>query len=225
MVGTLMNTAAVIVGSAAGILLRKRIPSELGTDLIRVMGLFTFLIGMKNSWSSPDLLITLVCVVTGTIIGMVLKLDNKFNGLSEIARRKLGSIAEGSFTEGMMAATLLFCIGPMAIMGSLQDGLTGDYSILATKSVMDGITSLAMASTMGIGVAFSALAVFVIQGSITMAAGFIEPYMTQVMQAHITAAGGLMLLGLSFNLIMRANIKVSNMLPALLIAALVAAFI
>ncbi len=225
MIGTLMNTGTVLAGTAIGILLRRRIPDQFGSELIRVMGLFTLVIGLKNAGSSPDLLVTLICVVLGTIFGMVLKFDERLNGLGDIAKSKLGKLGEGRFTEGLMAASLLFCIGPMTVMGSIADGLRGDYSILAMKSVMDGVSSMALASTMGIGVGFSAIVVFIVQGGITLAAGSIGHLMTEAMIAHITAAGGLILMGLSMNLALKAGIKASNMLPALLIAALAAMII
>lgn len=222
MTGTIMNTAAVLAGTAIGITLRKRIPEQFGSELIKVMGLFTLVIGIKNAWSSPDLLVTLVCVVLGTIAGMALKLDDRLNGLGDIAKERLGKLGEGRFTEGLMAASLLFCIGPMTVMGSISDGLRGDYSVLAMKSVMDGVSSMALSSTMGIGVGFSAVVVLIVQGSITLLAGSIGSLMTDSMISHITAAGGLILMGLSLNLSLKAGIKSSNMLPALLIAAIAA---
>lgn len=225
MTGTLMNTATVLAGTAIGLILRSRIPEQFGSELIRVMGLFTLVIGLKNTWDSPELLVTLICVVLGTVIGMLLKLDDRFNGLGDAAKARLGRMAEGRFTEGLVAASLLFCIGPMTVMGSIADGLRGDYSILAMKSVMDGVTSMAMASTMGIGVGFSAIVVLVIQGAITLTAGFLEPIMTELMIAHITAAGGLILMGLGFNLSLKAGIKAGNMLPALIVAAVAAAIL
>lgn len=225
MIGTLMNTGTVLVGTAIGILLRQRIPDHFGTELIRVMGLFTLVIGLKNAGSSPDLLVTLICVVLGTIFGMVLKFDERLNGLGEIAKEKLGKLGEGRFTEGFMAASLLFCIGPMTVMGSLADGLSGDYSVLAMKSVMDGISSMALASTMGVGVGFSAIVVFIVQGGITLAAGAIGNLMTDFVISHITAAGGLILVGLSLNLSLKAGIRASNMLPALFVAAIAAMII
>ena len=220
-----MNTAAVLAGTAIGLILRSRIPHHFGSELIRVMGLFTLVIGLRNAWDSPALLVTLICVVLGTIIGMAFKLDDRFNGLGDAAKLKLGKMAEGRFTEGLVAASLLFCIGPMTVMGSIADGLRGDYSILAMKSVMDGVTSMAMASTMGIGVGFSAIVVLIVQGAITLAAGFLEPIMTELMIAHITAAGGLILMGLGFNLSLKAGIKAGNMLPALIVAAIAAAIL
>jgi len=225
MTGTLMNTATVLAGTAIGLLLRSRIPEHFGSELIRVMGLFTLVIGLKNAWDSPELLVTLICVVLGTVIGMLLKLDDRFNGLGDAAKLRLGKMAEGRFTEGLVAASLLFCIGPMTVMGSIADGLKGDYSILAMKSVMDGVTSMAMASTMGVGVGFSAIVVLLVQGTITLAAGFLEPIMTELMIAHITAAGGLILMGLGFNLSLKAGIKAGNMLPALIVAAIAAAIL
>ena len=225
MTGTLMNTATVLAGTAIGLILRSRIPHHFGSELIRVMGLFTLVIGLRNAWDSPALLVTLICVVLGTVIGMALKLDDRFNGLGDAAKLRLGKMAEGRFTEGLVAASLLFCIGPMTVMGSIADGLRGDYSILAMKSVMDGVTSMAMASTMGIGVGFSAIVVLIVQGAITLAAGFLEPIMTELMIAHITAAGGLILMGLGFNLSLKAGIKAGNMLPALIVAAIAAAIL
>lgn len=220
-----MNTATVLAGTAIGLILRSRIPHHFGSELIRVMGLFTLVIGLRNAWDSPALLVTLICVVLGTVIGMALKLDDRFNGLGDAAKLRLGKMAEGRFTEGLVAASLLFCIGPMTVMGSIADGLRGDYSILAMKSVMDGVTSMAMASTMGIGVGFSAIVVLIVQGAITLAAGFLEPIMTELMIAHITAAGGLILMGLGFNLSLKAGIKAGNMLPALIVAAIAAAIL
>lgn len=225
MTGTILNVATVLGGTALGILLRSRIPKGFGAELVRVMGLFTLVIGLKNAWSSPDLMVTLVSIVLGTIIGMAVKLDDWFNGMGDKLKTRLGSMGEGRFTEGFMAASLLFCVGPMTVMGSISDGLTGDYSILAMKSVMDGVASMAMASTMGIGVGFSAAVVLVVQGGISLAAGLIQGFVTESMLAHMSGAGGLILMGLSFNLSMKAGIKAGNMLPALIVAAIAAAII
>lgn len=225
MTGTILNTATVLAGTAAGLLLRSRIPKDFGSELVRVMGIFTLVIGLKNAWSSPDLLVTLVCVVLGTALGMAVKLDDRLNGLGDRLMSRLGRLGEGRFTEGLVAASILFCVGPMTVMGSISDGLTGDYSVLAMKSVMDGITSMAMASTLGIGVGFSAVVVLVVQGAITLGAGLLEGIMTDAMLAHMTGAGGLILVGLSFNLSMKAGIKAGNMLPALVAAAVAAAII
>lgn len=225
MTGTLLNTATVIAGTAAGLALKSRIPRNFGDELVKVMGLFTLVIGLKNANSSPDLLITLMSVVAGTILGMFLRLDERLNGLGDRLKGRLGPMSEGRFTEGMMAASLLFCIGPMTVMGSISDGLTGDYSVLAMKSVMDGVTSMAMASTMGIGVGFSALVVLVVQGGITLAAGLLQGIMTESMMLHMAGAGGLILMGLGFNMTVKTGVKAGNMLPALFVAAVAAAII
>jgi uncharacterized membrane protein YqgA involved in biofilm formation len=228
MIGTWINISTIIIGSVLGLFFGARLPERMRASVIVALGLFTFALGIDlflEGVQSPgeNPLIPLVSLLLGAILGEWWRLEERLNKLgARLEARISGSTEEGSaFIRGFVSASLLFCIGPMTILGAIQDGLTGNYQLLAIKSVLDGFASLALASTFGIGVAFSILVVLVYQGGLSFAAGFFQEALTDVMLAEMTAVGGILLLALAVGTLLEIRpTRPTNLLPALLLAPL-----
>jgi len=214
--GTIFNSIAVLIGGAIGLTAGKFIPERLHTGIFNCLGMFTLYVGINMSLQTKHAIAVLLALVTGNIIGDLLTLEEKLNNLSDNIKSKL-NISSSSFTEGLVSATLLFCVGSMAIIGAFEDGLRHNAEILMTKGVMDGIASIMFASSFGIGVLFSIVPMFIYQGSITLLASLIESYITPDMYANISGVGGLMILGIGLNMLRVTKLKLGNMLPALLL--------
>ena len=223
LIGTLINVVAIVVGTLVGFALKQRLPERISSIAVQCLGLVTALIGLKMVITTQNPLIILVSMVTGGILGELLRIEESLDKLGAKVEAKF-SKEHGTFAKAFVTSTLLYCVGPMAIVGSLQDGLRGDYSVLLTKSVMDGIASVAFASTLGIGVLFSTLPLAAYQGGITIGASLLEPCLTSSMINEMTATGGLLILGIAMNMLQIAKIRVGNLLPAILIAAILTAF-
>ena len=225
MTGTLLNIATVIVGSLIGLAFGARIPAKLKETVIAGMGLFTAAMGLQMFLKTENPLIVLGALLIGTLLGEWWRIEDGLHKLGEFLEQRFSREEDdgsNKFVRGFLTACLLFCVGPMAILGSIQDGLTGDYNLLAVKSVLDGFASVAFASTLGIGVAFSALIVLVYQGGISLLAGQLNAIVTTSMMNELTATGGILLIGIGIsNLLEIKKIRVGNMLPALLIAPLI----
>ncbi len=220
MIGVLINAAAVIIGSLIGLLFKKGIPERF-TDAIMIgIGLCTVYIGISGTLKGENTLILIFSIVTGTIIGTLMDIDKRVNAFGEwIGKRfKTTSGNSASVTEGFVTGSLLFCIGAMTIVGSLNAGLAGDNEMLFTKSVLDLISSAILSVSLGIGVLFSASFVLVFQGSIVLLAQFLKPILTDSAIAEITCAGSLIIIALGLNLIGITKIKVANYLPAIIVA-------
>lgn len=225
MTGTLINVAAIIVGSLIGLLAGNRIPEKTRQTLISALGLFTLAYGIFIFGQTQNLLIPLFSLVLGTIFGELLKIEEGLNSLGENIQKKLASwnpnlTGESQrFVTGFVSASLLFVIGPMAILGSIQDGISGDFQMLAIKSLLDGIASIAFASTLGVGVVFSAFIVLVYQGAISLLAGWIGQGFGEAVIAEMTATGGIILVGIAIsNLLQIKKIRTGSFLPALFLA-------
>ena len=225
MTGTLINVAAIIVGSLIGLLAGNRIPEKTRQTLISALGLFTLAYGIFIFGQTQNLLIPLFSLVLGTIFGELLKIEEGLNSLGENIQKKLASwnpnlTGESQrFVTGFVSASLLFVIGPMAILGSIQDGISGDFQMLAIKSLLDGIASIAFASTLGVGVVFSAFIVLVYQGAISLLAGWIGQGFGEAVVAEMTATGGIILVGIAIsNLLQIKKIRTGSFLPALFLA-------
>jgi hypothetical protein len=223
--GTLINVAAIIVGSLIGLLAGNRIPEKTRQTLISALGLFTLAYGIFIFGQTQNLLIPLFSLVLGTIFGELLKIEEGLNSLGENIQKKLASWKPNltgesqRFVTGFVSASLLFVIGPMAILGSIQDGISGDFQMLAIKSLLDGIASIAFASTLGVGVVFSALIVLVYQGAISLLAGWIGQGFGEAVIAEMTATGGIILVGIAIsNLLQIKKIRTGSFLPALFLA-------
>lgn len=232
LIGTFINVAAVTVGGVAGLALGDRLPVRVQTTVFQGLGLATLFLGVKNALETQNLLILLGAMVIGGTLGELLRVQeglDRFGRLFEAAIKRIGrrrttppgdtTVTEGrAFSRGFVTASLLFCVGPLTFLGAFQDGLTGDFSILAVKSLLDGVSAVIFASTLGAGVPAAALFVLVYQGLLTLAAGTFQPLLTQAMITELTAAGGLLMLGLGLSMLDIKQIRVASLLPALLVA-------
>ena len=215
---------AIVLGTLVGLVLKRRLPERMNSITIQALGLVTALIGLKMMLCTENILIVLMSIVIGGILGELLRIEARLDSFGTKVEAKL-SRKGGEFAKAFVTSSLLYCVGPMAILGALQDGLRGDFSILLTKSGLDGIASVAFASTLGIGVLFSALPVAAYQGSITIGASMLEPYLSSSMINEMTATGGLLIVGIALNILQAARIKVGNLLPAILVAAILSSLI
>lgn len=226
--GTLINVVAVVVGGTAGSLLGERFSVRVRETVMQGIGLVVFVLGVQMALKSNELLIVLGSIVLGGMIGEWLgiqqRLDDGGHWLEKKAER-YPFLVRGDFVKGFVMATLVFCPGPMAILGSIKDGLEGDYSILAIKSTLDGFSALAFAAAMGMGVTFSALAILVLQGSFTLGASLFDRVLTDPMITEITATGGVIMLGIALLLLEVRPVRVANFLPALFLAPLIVALL
>lgn len=222
MTGTIINVIAILAGTALGVLFGRRLSDNLKKTITAGMGLFTGAVGLQMFLKTEQALIVLAALLLGAITGEWLRIEDRMASLGIwLERRFTGSSEGGSsrFVRGFLSASILFCTGPMAVLGSISDGLTGDYTTLAIKSVLDGFISLVFASTLGVGVAFSALPVGVYQGSISLLAAQFNAIITPAMMAEMTATGGVLLAGIAVSSLLEIKkIRVGNMLPALVFA-------
>jgi uncharacterized protein len=225
MTGTIINVAAIIVGSLIGILFGSRLPEKLKSTIVAGMGIFVVAMGIQMFLKTENSLIVLGAVLIGTLLGEWWRIEDGLHKLGEFLESKFSrEEQDGSnkFIRGFMTASLLFCIGPVAILGSIQDGLTGNYNLLVVKSILDGFASIAFASTLGIGVAFSSLIILVYQGAISLLATRLDAVITTSMMNELTATGGILLIGVGISSLLEIKkIRVGNMLPALLAAPLI----
>jgi len=224
MTGTIINVAAIVVGSLIGIFFGARLSDKLKSTIIAGMGLFLVAMGIQMFLKTENSLIVLGAILIGTLLGEWWRIEDGLHKLGEFLERKFSREQDDSnrFVRGFMTASLLFCVGPVAILGSIQDGLTGNYNLLAVKSVLDGFASIAFASTLGIGVAFSSLIIFVYQGGISLMATQLDALITTNMMNELTATGGILLVGVGISSLLEIKkIRVGNMLPALLVAPLI----
>ena len=224
LLGTLANVIAIAIGALVGFGLKQRLPERINSIAMQALGLVTALLGLKMMITTQNALIVLVSTIIGGVLGELLRIEQRLDKLGTTVEARF-SKERGTFAKAFVTSSLLYCVGPMAILGALQDGLRGNYSVLLTKSVMDGIASVAFASTLGIGVLFSTLPVAAYQGGITIGASLLQPYLTSSMVTEITATGGLLILGIAMNLLQVTKIRVGNLLPAILIAAILSAII
>ncbi len=220
MIATFINAALVLLGSIIGLLFKNKISDRFSQVITQALALCVAGIGISNVLQSTDTLCVIICLVLGTLIGEALKIEERLDGAGEFLRRKLIKSGEGGnsrFTEGFVTATLLYCIGAMAITGSIEAGLNHNYSIIISKGVIDGVTSISFAAAMGVGVAFSVIPLTVYQGAITLLATVVGPYLGETVIAAMTATGGTLIMGLAVNMLNIPNvkIKVGNMLPAI----------
>jgi uncharacterized membrane protein YqgA involved in biofilm formation len=231
MIGTYINVAAILIGGSLGLLFGGRLPERLKATVIAGMGLFVAVTGIKMFLDTQNSLVVLGSLVIGALLGEWWKIEDGLQHLGELLEKRFtrpngesGRFTPyGNFVRGFMIASLLFCIGPIAILGSIQAGLTGDINLLVIKSVLDGFASIAFASTLGVGVLFSAAMILVYQGAITLLAAQLNALVTKPMMAELTATGGVLLLAIAISSLLEIKkIRVGNFLPALVIAPLIA---
>ena len=226
MTGTFINIAAILIGGAIGLIFGARIPEKFKSTVIAGMGLFTMAMGLQMFLKSNNQLIVLGALIIGALLGEWIGIEDILQAFGQSLEKRFSRETEmgsGSrFVRGFMVSSLLFCIGPMAILGSIQDGLTGDYNLLAVKSTLDGFAAIAFASTLGVGVMFSSLIILIYQGGISLLAGQLNAIVTDPMMAEMTATGGVILIGVALsNLLEIKKIRVGNFLPALAVAPLI----
>ncbi len=229
MTGTVINIIAVLAGGGLGTLLGNRLPQRVRETVMHGIGLVTLVVGVHLTFETQNILVVLLSVLFGALLGewwrIAEGLDRASARLRKLVARRLSSQSLTHFTEGFVTASLVFCVGPLTILGAIQDGLIGDYTLLAIKSVLDGFAALAFASTLGVGVLFSVITLLVYQGGLSLAAGIAEALLTPDMIGEMSATGGVLILAIGLLLLDLKRIRVANLLPALLVAPLLVAIL
>ena len=219
MLAVFVNMGTVLLGSVIGILFRSRIRENYTKTIIAALALVTFVIGITSAVATADLLCVIVCMALGTLLGELLRLDDRINRAGDFLKARLlrGRAGDSRFTEGFVSSCILFCVGSMTIMGSLEAGVNHNYSIIFAKSALDFVSSMMFGAAMGVGVCFSAAFILVFQGGLTLLAGLVAPYLSQAVITEMSAVGGTILIGMGFNMLelSEKRIKVANMLPAI----------
>lgn len=219
MLGTIVNVAAILFGGIIGLLFGKALPDKMKNTIIQGIGLAVILIGLSMAMKTNEALVVIASLVLGGIIGELIDIEYQLEKCGNWMARKSSKGDGGSnFTKGFVSASLMYCVGAMAIMGALESGLKGQHDILFAKSMLDGISSIVLASSMGIGVLVSALPVLIYQGGITLLAVFLQGVLTDAVVAEMSATGGLLIVGIGINLLGIMEIKVGNLLPGIIMA-------
>jgi uncharacterized membrane protein YqgA involved in biofilm formation len=217
MLGTIVNAIAVLVGGAIGLLLKKGIPERVSGGIMQGLGLVVIYIGISGMLKGQNPLIATISIVIGGVIGMIFDFDGRFNRFVNGLEQKLAVKGDdGSrFSEAFITTTLLYCVGAMAVVGSLNSGLTGNHEVLYTKSILDGVSAVVFASTLGAGVLLSAVPLFLYQGAITLMAQFLAPVLSDAAVAEMTCVGSLLILAIGLNLLKVTKIKVLDFILAI----------
>ena len=222
MIGVIINVITVIIGSGIGLLLKKGIPDRVSNAAMTGLGVCTLYIGISGSLCGENTLILIAAVVIGAVVGTLLDIDGAINRLAERVENKFNKNGkEVSIAEGFVSATLLFCVGSMTVTGSIQAGVTGDNTVLITKAMLDMVSSMMLASSLGLGVMLSCVAVFVIQGGLVLVAEFIAPLMSTGAVNEMTCAGSLLIIMIGTNLMGLSKFKVADFLPAIVLAPVI----
>jgi len=238
--GTLINVVTVLVGGSLGTFLGTRLPERMRETIMQGLGLLTIVIGIQLSLETDNILIVLGSLLLGGIVGECMRIEDRLDRMGHWLEQKTAGnrghpvskkpregtqYSSSRFSHAFLTASLLFCVGPMTILGSIQDGLTGDYTLLAVKAALDGFAALAFASSLGPGVVFSALTVLVYQGALTLSAGWASALLTDPMIAEMTATGGVLMLALGLGLLEVKQIRAGNLLPAVVFAPIIVALV
>lgn len=226
MIGTIVNSVAVVIGCLIGFLIKGRLKTNISNTIMSGLGLCVLYIGVSGALKGEDTLLMIICIVIGALIGELIDIDKWLSRLGEIIERKVNKVGKSNIAiaEGFVSVSLLFCVGAMAIVGSLESGLRGNHDTLFAKSLLDGVTSIILTSTLGIGVIFSAVTIFIYQGLITLGAGMLANVLSESVINNMTAVGSLLIIGLGFNILGITKIKVANMLPAVILPVLLGVF-
>ena len=214
LIGVFSNSITIVLGSILGIIIGDKIKEEYSETILKGLGIAIVVLGIQSAIKMDNTLIVLISLALGALIGESVNIEGKMESLSEKAEKKLGKKAKG-FSAGFMTATLMYCVGSLAILASIQAGAMGDNSLIYTKAVLDGIISIILASTLGIGVVFSAIPVFVYQGLIALLASFFEGLMTPVIINDMNSVGGIIIICIGLKVTKMLDVRVGNMLPAL----------
>ena len=225
MTGTLINVGTVLAGTLIGVLVGRRLPGGLQERVLMGLGLVTLVLGIDNAleWRDTSPLIVFGAVLLGGIAGELLRIERGLERLGDFAQDRLARGSHSRVSEGFVTASLLFCVGPLTVVGSIEDGLTGSFDTLASKALLDGFAAIAFASTLGWGVGLSALTVLLVQGGISLGAGVFEDILSEDSEAlsALVSAGGILIIGISLKLLSIRDVKVGNFLPALVFAPLI----
>lgn len=226
MTGTMVNVVAIIAGSMIGLLLKKGIPQRFSDSIMKAVSLAVIYIGIDGCLKGEKTLVTIISMVLGVLLGELLRLDDGINALGKKLENKVSKkeSGEGNIAKGFVTASLLFCVGAMAIVGSLESGISGKHEILFSKSLLDFISSIIFSASLGIGVMFSAVFVFLYQGAITVLAQFIGPYLQEMVIAEMTCVGSLLIIALGLNMLGLTRLKVMNYIPAVFLPIILCLF-
>lgn len=216
MTGTFVNAVSIVIAGSIGLLFRKGISDAVTRTMQDGLGLLVLVIGVQYGFKGESLPVIGLSLALGAVIGEWRAWEARLENLGGWMQKKI-AYGDSEFSQGFISASLVFCVGAMAVLGALEDGLTGNYEILLLKSMLDGISALIFAASMGVGVLFSAIPVLLYQGTITLCAGFLQPFFTDALLNNITALGGILIVGIGTNMIGITKIRVANLLPGLLI--------
>ncbi|WP_291651818.1 DUF554 domain-containing protein [Clostridium sp.] len=221
MIGTIINSLTIIIGSIIGIFVKGKINEKISNTIMKGLALCVIYIGISGAIKGGNTIVMIISIALGGLIGELIDIDLKLENLgNKIERKVKKNGSDISIAEGFVTSTLLFCVGAMAIVGALESGLNNNYSTLLAKSILDGISSIIFSSMLGIGVILSSVSVFLYQGSITLASGMLSNVLSDIAITNMTAVGSILIIGLGFNILGVSKIKVSNLLPAMLFAIL-----
>lgn len=219
MLGTIINTLSIIVGALIGLFVKGKISKNINETIMNGLALCVIYIGISGALKGNNTMVIIISIALGGLIGELIDIDRKLESFGDKIEKKFNKNNSNiSISQGFVSATLLFCVGAMAIVGSLESGLNNNHSTLYAKSLLDGITSIIFTSTLGIGVMLSAFAVFIYQGSITLMAGFLSSFLNDVAINNMTAVGSILIMGLGLNILGVTKIKISNLLPSIIVA-------
>jgi uncharacterized membrane protein YqgA involved in biofilm formation len=223
MLGTIVNALAIIGGCLVGLIVKGRLTEKISTTIMNGLALCVLYIGISGALKGQDTLQLIICIAVGALVGEIIDIDKRLNNLGDMIEKKINSKKKNktedkiSISEGFVTSSLLFCVGAMAVVGSLESGLQGNHTTLFAKSILDGISSIIFTSSLGIGVMLSSVAVLIYQGSITLLAGGLSTVLTDTVISNMSAVGSLLIVGLGFNMLGISKIKVANLLPAIFI--------
>ena len=218
MTATFINMALVLLGGAIGLIFKNKINENFSKSLVCALGLCVLVIGIQSAVKTENMILVIISIIIGTLTGEYLNIEGRLYGLGESLKNKFGKgESSKTFAEGFLSSSLLFCVGSMAVMGSMEAGINGDYSIIISKSIIDGITAISLAAALGMGVLFSAFAILIYQGGITIISMYLGSFMSPVMITEMSAVGGILIIALSLNMLGIAKTKPGNMLPAILV--------
>jgi len=223
MLGTIVNALAIIGGCLVGLIVKGRLTEKISTTIMNGLALCVLYIGISGALKGQDTLQLIICIALGALIGEIIDIDKRLNNLGDMIEKKINSKNKSetkekvSISEGFVTSSLLFCVGAMAVVGSLESGLQGNHTTLFAKSILDGISSIIFTSSLGIGVILSSIAVLIYQGSITLLAGGLSTVLTNTVISNMSAVGSLLIVGLGLNMLGASKIKIANLLPAIFI--------
>lgn len=216
MLGTIVNALAVVVGGLIGLLFKNSIPEKIADALLKAAGLAVITVGIKLMFAGDNLTLLIMSIIIGTAIGELINIEGKLDNLGEMVEGKMKN-KQSNIALGFVTCTLIYCVGSMAIVGSIQSGLSGNHEILFSKALLDGIMSITMTASLGVGVIFSSISILIYQGTITLLAQFMQSLLSDVVVREMTSIGGTLIMAIGLNFLEIKRIKVGNMLPAIFI--------